>query len=124
MLLHQLRLPWIAVLTTFATFLMTPIESWSGVVSRRDLLSGISVTLALHGIPREASAKDWISGKPEVPRSDPSDKKGSRKDPTFLRCLGNCVSDCQQLGSGKVAPKDRAECLAECQDGCCTTYEQ
>jgi len=124
MLLGHFRFPWLAILAAVFTPFIIPVESWSGIVSRRDLLSGISGTLALHGIAGEASAKDWISGKPEVPRSDPSDKKGSRKDPTFLRCLGNCVSDCQQLGSGKAAPKDRAQCLAECQDGCCTTYEQ
>ena len=122
MLLQVSKLPWLAAIAAVAAAFVSPIASWS-VVGRRAFLSGASGALVLLEFSGEAVAKVWLSGKPDVPRADPSDKKGSRKDPSFLRCLGNCVSDCQQLG-GKAVPKDRAQCMAECQDGCCTTYEQ
>lgn len=124
MLLQVSKLPWLAAIAAVAAAFISPGSSWSVVGSRRAFLSGASGALVLLEFSGEASAKVWLSGKPDVPRTDPNDKKGSRKDPSFLRCLGNCVSDCQQLGSGKAAPKDRAQCMAECQDGCCTTYEQ
>ena len=72
--------------------------------------------------PKEAEAKLWISGKSDINRKDLADKTGTKKDTKFLRCLSNCVSDCQKPTGGQ--PKDRDECLLECQEGCCTTYEQ
>ena len=51
------------------------------------------------------------------------DTKGTKKDISFLRCPSNCVSDCTKIGTSGI-PKDRDECLIECQDECCSTYEQ
>jgi len=70
----------------------------------------------------------YKTGKaPIVPGQKPRDKgdtKGTRKDPAFLRSVSACKSQCE-MGTGKdgyARPKE--DCLAECQDICCTTYEQ
>ena len=64
----------------------------------------------------------WRSGKsPIVPGQKPKDKSnvsGTRKDPSFLRSVSDCKSQCEATG------KTRDDCLSECQDICCTTYEQ
>lgn len=46
--------------------------------------------------------------------------KGTRKDPTFLRAVSQCKSECQL----KHPEYDPGDCLAKCQDITCTTYEQ
>jgi hypothetical protein len=64
----------------------------------------------------------YLSGKPpKVPGAKPKDKSdfsGTRKDPAFLRSLSQCKSECESTGKAKD------DCLSECQDICCTTYEQ
>ena len=64
----------------------------------------------------------YKSGKtPEkFKNKDPNDKKGTRKEGAFLRCLSNCKSDCQKPRDG-LAPLD---CNQDCQDQCCESYEQ
>jgi hypothetical protein len=70
----------------------------------------------------------YLSGKdPKIPGQKPRDKKdisGTRKDPNFLRSLADCKNQCENtLGSDGYA-KTKEECLSECQDICCTTYQQ
>jgi hypothetical protein len=54
------------------------------------------------------------------------DLSGTRKDPNFLRSISDCKNQCENLqgpsGYGNV--KSKEECLSDCQDICCTTYEQ
>ena len=70
----------------------------------------------------DGEGKRWISGKSDVPVPK-GETKGTKKDIGFLRCLSNCVSDCQKIGASGV-PKGRDDCLIECQNECCMTYEQ
>jgi hypothetical protein len=69
----------------------------------------------------------YKSGKapmvPGAPPRDKSDFKGTRKDPDFLRSLSGCKSQCETAGDGSLA-KSKEDCLSECQDICCKTYEQ
>ena len=64
----------------------------------------------------------YLSGKtPKVPGAKPKDKNdlsGTKKDPNFLRSIADCKSQCESKG------KLKEDCLSECQDICCTTYEQ
>eukprot|EP01038_Epipyxis_sp_PR26KG_P010717 gene10717-14390_t len=51
----------------------------------------------------------------------PSDSKvGSKKDTTFLRCMSNCKSTCQRPNEGLA----KNDCVQDCQDQCCDSYEQ
>jgi len=81
-----------------------------------------SPTTAADASTRTATKTIYISGKtPLVPGQKPKDKNetaGTRRDPNFLRSLSDCKSQCESQGK----PKD--ECLSDCQDICCTTYEQ
>jgi hypothetical protein len=70
----------------------------------------------------------WLSGKPPiVPGKKPRDKNdvaGSRKDPRFLRSIADCKNQCENTPGLDGLSKSKEECLSECQDICCTTYEQ
>jgi hypothetical protein len=74
------------------------------------------------------AATIYISGKPPqvggkaVPTS--KDVKGTRKDPDFLRSIADCRSQCQQTPGPDGLSKSKEDCLSECQDICCKTYEQ
>ncbi|CAN0219853.1 unnamed protein product, partial [Ectocarpus fasciculatus] len=69
----------------------------------------------------DAGQKEWISGKGAQPKGS-DDKTGTRKESKYLRCVSNCLADCQKPTYGPE--KDREECLQTCQDECCTSYEQ
>jgi hypothetical protein len=81
----------------------------------------------------QATAEDtiWMTGKmPKIPGQTPKDKNdltGTRKDPNFLRSLSDCKNQCENM-TGSVNnngyAKEKNECLSECQDICCTTYQQ
>lgn len=63
----------------------------------------------------------YKSGKNPDPSASNSDSKtGTRKDTNFLRCMSNCKADCQKPGEGLA----KIDCVQDCQDQCCTTYEQ
>lgn len=79
--------------------------------------------------PDGGQATVWLSGKPpRVPGAkpkDPNDTSGTRKDPRFLRSISDCKNQCENSGAGSDGfSKTKEECLSECQDVCCTTYEQ
>lgn len=60
----------------------------------------------------------YKSGK--SPEGLPSSKADSKKDISFLRCISQCKSDCQKPGEGLA----RRDCVQDCQDQCCESYEQ
>jgi hypothetical protein len=82
----------------------------------------------------------WYTGKPPqvvkpgmsikpLPRDPKAAAGGSRKDPSFLRSIADCKNQCennyQQVATSDGAfTKSKEECLSECQDVCCKTYEQ
>jgi hypothetical protein len=104
--------------------------------SRRNFLLNVAnaVTAISLVLPDAASAKEtfgdtiWMTGKmPQVPGQKPRDKNdltGTRKDPNFLRSLADCKNQCENTASTGGYSKTKDECLSECQDICCTTYQQ
>jgi hypothetical protein len=74
------------------------------------------------------AATIWLSGKPpRIPGMKPKDKNdvsGTRKDPSFLRSIADCKNQCENVAGPDGLSKSKEECLSECQDICCTTYEQ
>ena len=107
--------------------------------SRRRLLFGaLATTLSvattnLSSLPVSAAdpaqSTIWLTGKtPKVPGQKPKDKndtRGTRKDSGFLRSISDCKNQCENSGAGPDGfAKSKEECLSECQDICCTTYEQ
>jgi hypothetical protein len=105
--------------------------------TRRAFLNSAALNVCLFGTvaaPAIAASADesttvYISGKPpQVPGTKPPDKnnvKGTRKDPDFLRSIADCRNQCQNSASGPDGfAKSKEDCLSECQDICCRTYEQ
>lgn len=115
-------------------------ESEIHVGNRRDLLGKIAGVFAVGSLsllevgvsPSMAvdaeGATVYKSGKaPLVPDQKPKDKNdvsGTRKDPTFLRSLSACKSQCETSVAADGFARSKEECLQDCQDICCTTYEQ
>lgn len=100
----------------------TPLLSRSEAI-RAGLFTMSSLVLAPSAVEAaEASNTIYISGKtPKVPGAKPKDKNdlsGTKKDPNFLRSIADCKSQCESKG------KTKEDCLSECQDICCMTYEQ
>lgn len=62
----------------------------------------------------------YKSGKNPVPPNPPDSKEGTKKDSSFLRAMSNCKSYCQKPGEGMA----KLDCLQDCQDQCCNSYEQ
>ncbi len=58
----------------------------------------------------------YVGGK----KQDSDSKVGTRKDPTFLKKMSNCKSDCQTPRAGTA----RSDCVQDCQDQVCESYEQ
>lgn len=61
----------------------------------------------------------YKSGKNPIPPKEGS-KEGTKKDTNFLRCLSNCKARCQLPSDGLA----KTDCVQDCQDQCCTSYEQ
>jgi hypothetical protein len=94
----------------------------------------------------QSSPRLWISGKGLQPKGskvghgtaglDPArtacvsltdplriqETAGTKKEISYLRCLSDCLAQCKKPGYGRE--KDAAECLEQCQDFCCSSYEQ
>jgi hypothetical protein len=101
---------------------------------RRHVFTAIGAFLAV-GVGSPALAADetsvktvFLTGKrPQVPGEKPKDSgdtKGTRKDPNFLRSISDCKSQCERTSDSDGLARDKYDCLSECQDICCTTYEQ
>lgn len=105
--------------------------------SRRNMLAAAAMQICLLGgaataiTPSPVIAAEptlYKSGKaPVIPGQKPKDKndlKGTRKDPDFLRSIADCKNQCQSTNGPDGLAKAKEDCLSECQDICCTTYEQ
>jgi hypothetical protein len=70
----------------------------------------------------------WLTGKdPIIPGKKPRDKNditGTKKDPNFLRSISDCKSQCERTSGPDGFARTKDECLSDCQDICCTTYQQ
>mgnify|MGYP001205730175 CR=1 FL=1 len=65
----------------------------------------------------------YKSGKnPRGPPVNKDDKTGTKKDRKFLKCISNCKGDCESPTGGLAT--NRVDCVQDCQDQCCETYEQ
>jgi hypothetical protein len=108
------------------------------IMNRRNVLGaafGIASSMSIlggGGQPAAAAATEELTvyktGKaPKVPGQKPQSKddtKGTRKDPSFLRGIANCKNTCLNTPDSAGLAKSQSDCLSECQDICCTTYEQ
>ena len=84
-------------------------------------LAGAATPAAIAG--SDGAPKLWLSGKSDPLRPTSKDKlDGTKKDPKYLSCLNDCVPRCQ--GPPGSPAKERSDCLLECQQECCSTYEQ
>jgi hypothetical protein len=104
--------------------------------SRRRFLNVAAMNVCLVGaaatVPSvfAADSTKYISGKtPQIPgteakKKSDGDTKGTRKDPNFLRSISDCKNQCQITPGTDGYSRSKMECLSECQDICCTTYEQ
>mmetsp|Transcript_26440 Transcript_26440/g.57937 ORF Transcript_26440/g.57937 Transcript_26440/m.57937 type:complete len:203 (-) Transcript_26440:242-850(-) len=92
-------------------------------------LAGVGVPAAIAGGAESyPPGTKYISGKKPLAPGETATKtdntKGTRKDPDFLRSVADCRNQCQSgLGPDGFA-KSKEDCLSECQDICCTTYQQ
>mmetsp|Transcript_9355 Transcript_9355/g.13798 ORF Transcript_9355/g.13798 Transcript_9355/m.13798 type:complete len:185 (-) Transcript_9355:2104-2658(-) len=110
----------------------------NGVSNRRALFTKIAAksfaafAVASAVVPTRSEAADeatiWKTGKaPIVPgqkKKDPKDVTGTRKDPNFLRSISDCKNQCTSSAGPDGFARPQEDCLSECQDICCTTYEQ
>jgi len=62
----------------------------------------------------------YKSGKNPDGVSSKESTIGTKKDISFLRCMSNCKAQCQLPGEGLV----KSDCVQDCQDQCCNSYEQ
>jgi len=98
--------------------------------SRRLFLSAAAMQVCLLGAAPAIAADTTVyrSGKaPIVPGQKPKDKsdtKGTKKDPEFLRSIADCRNQCQSTNAPDGYARSKEDCLSDCQDVCCTTYEQ
>jgi hypothetical protein len=71
-----------------------------------------------------AGATIYKSGKAPLvvggKKASSDSKAGTRKDGGFLKKMSNCKSDCQTPRAGTA----RSDCVQDCQDQVCETYEQ
>jgi hypothetical protein len=85
-------------------------------------------TVAVAAAADEKEKTVYLTGKaPKVPGQKPKDKSetsGTRKDPKFLRSLSDCKSRCETIPTSEGLARSKEDCLSECQDICCATYEQ
>ena len=101
--------------------------------SRRESLQKMVFGISSILLPSSAMAADkestiYKSGKaPIVPGQKPQDKSdtsGTRRDGNFLRSISNCKTQCESTNGPDGYARSKEECLSDCQDICCTTYEQ
>lgn len=88
-------------------------QTWSGNIMLLTDSRPITTTTTT-----AASNIYYRSGK--SPEGLPSSKSDSKKDINFLRCISDCKSRCQLPGQGLA----KTDCIQDCQDQCCTSYEQ
>ena len=117
---------------TRKSFRLLAIKTSDSFITSRNFthLSNILLFICL-SLPDLSNAKElstteylpiYRSGKnPEAfSNSNKDSKVGTKKDINFLRCMSNCKSQCQLPGEGLV----KTDCVQDCQDQCCDSYEQ
>jgi hypothetical protein len=62
----------------------------------------------------------WKSGKTPANLKTKDSKEGTKKDSKFLRAMSDCKSKCQLPGGGLA----KSDCVQDCQDQVCFSYEQ
>jgi hypothetical protein len=86
----------------------------------------VASPLAVHAADPDKTL--YMTGKsPKVPGTKPKDKSdtaGTRRDPSFLRSISDCKSQCETKTASDGTIRTKEDCLSDCQDICCTTYEQ
>ena len=91
--------------------------------SRREAVGSLLAVLAFPAAASAGDSKLWLSGKPDPIRPTSKDKPdGTKKDGKYLSCLNDCVP--RKQGPPGPAQLERVDCLDDCQQECCTTYEQ
>ena len=93
----------------------------------RRAVTQLALLVASSGLVPPAMGADaprrWVSGRSDPIRKTSKDSvEGTKKDPKYLSCLNDCVPRC--LGPPGSQTKERIDCIAECQDECCFTYQQ
>mmetsp|Transcript_539 Transcript_539/g.939 ORF Transcript_539/g.939 Transcript_539/m.939 type:complete len:166 (-) Transcript_539:818-1315(-) len=115
-----------------------PNENDVSTTGRREMLgklAGVFVVGIMKGSQPAVAADTaaagrtiWNTGKsPIVPGQKPKDKgdvSGTRKDPGFLRALSDCKTQCEITPAADGYARSKEDCLSDCQDICCKTYEQ
>mmetsp|Transcript_55635 Transcript_55635/g.65016 ORF Transcript_55635/g.65016 Transcript_55635/m.65016 type:complete len:178 (+) Transcript_55635:53-586(+) len=84
--------------------------------------------LPVHAAESNDKSTRYLTGKaPKVPgekEKDKSDTKGTKRDPSFLRSISDCKGKCESTNGPDGLARSKEDCLSDCQDICCTTYEQ
>ena len=62
----------------------------------------------------------YKSGKSPFVQNPNDLKEGTKKDKQFLRNMSNCKAKCQAPSEGLA----KVDCIQDCQDQCCSSYEQ
>jgi hypothetical protein len=87
-----------------------------------------TLLVASPAVAADGGSTTWLTGKaPKVPGEKPKDKsetKDTRRDPSFLRSISDCKSQCEQTPGPDGLARAKEECLQDCQDICCKSYEQ
>jgi hypothetical protein len=86
-----------------------------GNIHRRTFLSIASASCLL--LPCLATSPDPAHAKDVDPAL-----KGTKADPAFQACLGQCMYECTKPKGSEQ--RSRAECLPECKSKCATSKEQ
>ena len=96
-------------------------KAWVKVVSASLLVASLfSADGSVLAADKAGTPLIYKSGKNPVPPNPPDSKEGTKKDSSFLRAMSNCKSTCQKPGEGLA----KLDCLQDCQDQCCNSYEQ
>lgn len=89
---------------------------------------GATVPAVIAADSPPAPGTRYISGKgilaPGEVYKKSDNTKGTRRDPDFLRSISDCRSQCQSAPGPDGLANTKEDCLSECQDICCKTYEQ
>jgi hypothetical protein len=125
--MKQLALVLVAALGLAAALRVPPRAApATTATSRRGLVARVLAPAAFSLVANPASspATEWLSGRTPGQASRPKDgdPAGTKKDPRYLRCLNNCLPNC--IGGPSGVQRERSDCLQQCQDECCQTYEQ
>lgn len=64
----------------------------------------------------------FLSSQSAIAKEVDPKLKGTKEDPAYQACLGQCIYDCTKPKG--MEQKSRAECIPECKSKCATTKQQ